>query len=92
MLFDLRYRYLPAQHRMALRAVRSEFPPVNVCVAVRTILAYVREHRLYVAFRAFHFFVHATQRVVRFVVIEFRHRADRPPSCSRVAVFAGYGQ
>jgi hypothetical protein len=32
--------------------------------------------------------VQATKRVFRFVVIEFWHRADRPPPCRGVTVFA----
>jgi hypothetical protein len=77
---------------VALRAVRTEFPPVNVGVALGAILAHIRENWFYVAFRAFHIFVHATQRVIGLVVIEFRHGTNGPPSRGRVAVFTGNRQ
>jgi len=77
---------------VALRAIRTHLPAVNVRVAVRAILSHVGEHRLYVAFEALHFFVHAAQRIVRLVVIKLRHRADRTPARRRVAILAGNRQ
>ena len=91
-ILDLRDGNLPAQHRVALRAIRSEFPPVNVRVAIRAISPHVREHRLRVALRALHFLVHSAQRVVRLVMVEFRYFPDRPPRHRRVAVLARNGQ
>ena len=64
---------------------------MDVRVAIGTILAYVGENRLYVTERASHFFVHATKRVVGFVVIEFRDGTDGAPAGSGVAVFTRDG-
>lgn len=80
---------VPALDGMALRAIRPHFSLVNVGVAVLAILTDVGENRFYMALRALHFFVHAAQRVFRFIVIEFRDRLDGTPSGSCVAVFAG---
>ena len=77
---------------MALRAVRPEFPAVNVRVAIRAILPHVREHRLDVTFVAFHFFVHPAQRILGAIVVEFRNCPDRPPPRGGMAVLAGNGQ
>jgi hypothetical protein len=57
-------------------------------VTIRAILADVLEHRLQMARDAFNFLVHATKRVVGFVVIELRNRADGFPTRGGVAVFA----
>ena len=80
----------PALHGMALFAIRSHLAAVNIVglVAIRAILANVLEHRLHMARNAFNFFVHATKRVVGFVVIELWDRADGFPTCGGVAVFA----
>jgi hypothetical protein len=77
---------------VALRAIRTHLPAVNVRVAVRAILSDVGEDRLYVALDALHFFVHAAQRIVRFVVIKLRHSTDRTPARRRVAILAGNRQ
>ena len=61
---------------------------MNICVAVRAILAHIREDRLNVAFGTFHFFMHPAQRVLCLVVLEFRNRPDREPSRCCVAVLA----
>lgn len=89
MVLDLLNGNLPAKHRVALRAVRTELPAVNIRMAIRAVLADVREDRLYVALGAFHLFVHASKRVTRLVVIEFRDRSNRPPARRGMAVFAG---
>ena len=80
---------IPAEHRVAPRAIRSHLPLVNIGVTVLTLLAGVGKHRLNVALRALHFFVHPPQWILRFVVIKFRHGADGAPSAGGVAVFAG---
>ena len=59
MVLDLLHGNLPAQYGVALRAVGTEFAPMNVRVAVRAILSHVGENRLGMALRTFHFFVHA---------------------------------
>jgi hypothetical protein len=90
--FHLLNRDVPAPHRMALLAVRAHLPPMHVCVAIGAVLPYVGEHRLGVAQHAFHFFVHAPQRVSGFVVVEFGNRANRFPAGGRVTVFARNSQ
>ena len=88
-LLDLRHRHLPAQHRMALLAVGSQLPAVNVGVAVLAPLADVGEHRFDMALCTGHGLMHATQRILRLIVVEFRNGANRTPGRCRVAVLAG---
>ena len=92
MIAHLPHRNIPALHGVALRAVRAHLAAMDVCVAISAVLAYVCEYRFHVALGALHFFVHAAQRIVRLVVIEFGHRADRAPAGRCVAVFARYVQ
>ena len=67
---------------MALLAIRTQLPLVNVGMAVLAALSNVAEHRFYVALSAGDGLVHAAQRVARPVVIEFWNRSDRrPPAC-----------
>ena len=82
-------RNLPAENRVALRAIRAELCAVNVSVAIGALLSNVREHRLGVASGAGHFFVHAAKRVPRGVVIEFGNGANGRPTRVRVAILAG---
>jgi hypothetical protein len=79
---------IPALHGVALRAIRAHPPLVNVRVALFATLADIGEHRLDVALRAFHFLVQAPQRIIRFVVIEFRNRANGLPARGGVTVLA----
>jgi hypothetical protein len=58
-------------------------------VAVLAILSHVGENWLDVALQALHFFVHATQGILGFVMVEFRNGADGAPRGGRVAIFAG---
>jgi hypothetical protein len=88
-ILQLLHGYVPALHRVALSAVRAHFSLVHIGVAVLAILSRVRENWLDVALRALHFFVHAAQRILRLVVVEFRNRADGAPGGGVVAVFAG---
>ena len=76
-LLNRLHRNLPAQHRVALRAVAAELCAVNVRMAIRAVLTNVGENRLGMATRAGHFFVHSSKRVSRGVVIKFRNSADR---------------
>ena len=82
---------VPSLYGMALFAVLSQLVTVNVFVrmAVHAVLADVGENWLDVTLDALHFLVHAAQRILGFVVIEFGHCANRPPSCGSVAVLAG---
>jgi len=75
---------------MALLAIRSQLPLVNVRVAVLASLSNIGKHRLHVALNARHRLVHAAQRVSRVIVIEFRNRPDRFPSGRRMAVLTRY--
>jgi hypothetical protein len=61
-------------------------------VAIRAVFSHIRENRLHMALRALHFFVHAAQRIIRLIVIEFGHCPYRPPPRRGVAVFARNGQ
>jgi len=85
-------RYLPAEDGMALGAVLAELSAVNVGVTIGAVLANVGEDRFGVASNAGYFFVHASQRVPRGVVVEFGNRANGDPACVRVAIFAGNGE
>jgi hypothetical protein len=88
-LLNRLHRNLPAQHRVALRAVAAELGAVNVRMAIGAVLANVGENRLGMAACAGHFFVHSTKRVPCGVVIKFRNSTDRGPSGGGVAIFAG---
>ena len=79
---------VPTKHGVTLRAIRAHLALVNVGVAILAILPHIREYRFYVALCALHLLVHAAQRIVRFVVIEFGDRANGAPACSGVAVLA----
>ncbi len=91
-LLDLLDRHLPAADRVALLAIGSQLPLVNVRVAVLASLSDIGEHRLDVALDAGHRLVHAAQRISRLIVIEFGDRADGFPSGGSVAVLTGHVQ
>ena len=80
---------LPAGDGVALRAIRSELPSVEVRMAIGAILADVGENRFDVAARARNLLMQAAQRILGRIVIEFGDRADGRPACCRVAVLAG---
>ena len=79
---------VPTKNGVTLRAIRTHLALVNIGVAILTILPHIREYRFYVALRTLHFLVHAAQRIVRSVVIEFGDRANGAPARSSVAVLA----
>ena len=89
-ILDLLYGNVPALHRVALGAVRAHLALMHVRVAVLTLLAHVGKDGLNMALRALHFFVHASQRVAGFVVIEFRRGANGLPTRRRVTVLTRY--
>ena len=89
MILHLLRRDFPTLHRVALLAVGSQLAVVDVPVAIRARFPDIRKYRLHVAQRTFHVFVHSTQRIFRFVVIEFRYGADGPPPGGGVTVLAG---
>lgn len=88
-LTRLLQRNLPALDRVAGGAVCSELPLVNVRMAISALRSHVREDRTGVALHAGDLLVHAQERILRFVVIEFRLAADRFPTRECVAVVAG---
>lgn len=73
---------------MALSAICTHLPPVDVRMTIRAILPHIREHRFHVALHALHFLVPSPQRVICLVVIEFGHGADGAPSGRRMTVLA----
>lgn len=81
---------VPALNRVTLRAIRSHLPPMNILVAIGAILPHVFEDRLHMALLARHLLVQPTQWIVRFVVIEFRHRAYGAPAGRSMTVLTGY--
>lgn len=60
-LLNLLRRDLPAPDGMALLAIGSQLPPVNVCMAILAALADIRENRLDVTSGATHRRMHAPQ-------------------------------
>ena len=80
MLIDLLNGDIPALDGMALLAVRTHLTLMEVGVTVRAVLAHISKDRLHVALRASDTFMHAAQRVLCGVVIEFRDRPDRLPA------------
>lgn len=71
---------------MALLAVGSQLPFVNVRVAILAALPDTGEDRLHMALRAGNGLVHPAQRILCLVVIEFRDCADGCPRAWRVTV------
>lgn len=82
------YRNRPTLDRVTRFALGAELPAVKIGMAVRTLLAHVGKHQFDVALRAFHFFMHAAQRVARRIVVKFRDATDRLPTQRRMTVFA----
>jgi hypothetical protein len=74
---------------VALRAIRTHLPLVNIGVAILAILADIGEYRFDMALRTIHLFVHAAKGIPGLVVVELWNCADGAPTCSRMAVFAG---
>jgi len=83
---------LPTLHRVAGFAIRAHLPAMNIRMTICALRSDIRENWLRVTLRTGHIRVHAAQRVLCLVVIEFGDRADRLPSRLRVTVLARYGQ
>lgn len=81
----------PAFHRVASFAVGAEPPSMDIGVAISAAAAHIIEDQAGMTLRAFHFFVHAAQRIARAVVIKFRNTADGFPARVCMTVFAGDG-
>ena len=73
---------------MALLALRSHLPPMDVSVAVRAFATHIAENNIAVALNAGDVLVHAAQGVASPVVIELGDAADWLPSGERVAILA----
>ena len=86
MLVDLLNRDVPAFYRMALFAIGSHLPLVNVGVAVGALRTDIRENHFGVALRASHAFVQPAQGIFGGVVVEFRDGADGLPAADSVAI------
>ena len=84
----------PTLHRVALFAVRSHLPAVNIALlmAVRAILPDIVEDGIDVALDAPDFLVHTPEGIVGFVVIKLRNGPNRPPTRRSVTVLTGYCQ
>jgi|SRR5579871_301531 len=88
-LLDVPDGDVPALHGVAVFAVSSKLPAMNVSVAVRALGAGLRKNQVRVALAAGYALVHAAQGKTRFVVVKFRYAADRLPGGEGVAVLAG---
>ena len=87
-VLDLLYGNLPPFDGVALLARGTELPLVNISMAIGALAGHIAEHQLGVARHARHFFVHASQRIFRLIVIKLGNAADRFPSTEGVAVLA----
>ncbi len=86
---DLGNGNIPSPDRMTVFAGAGHLAAMDVGVAVGALVADVREHHLGVAGHAIDAFVHATERKLGLVVVEFGNRTDRLPPVNGVAVLAG---
>lgn len=59
MLLNLLRVKIPALHGVALLAIRSKLPAMNVRVAIRTVSARIRKHETRMAFGALHALMYA---------------------------------
>jgi len=91
-IFELLCGDVPSEYGVATRAVRAHLPLVDVGMAILAVLAGIRKYEFDVALFAFYFFVHALKRVLRFIVIELKSLADRPPRGGRVTILARNGE
>ena len=89
MILDLLDGDVPPAHGVALRAIRTQLALVNIRVAILALVAYIIKYELDVACRAGHAHVHAAQRILGLIVIEFRNCANGLPTLGRMAVGAG---
>ena len=80
---------LPTLHRVAGLAVRSHLSAVNIRMTIRALRSDIRENWFGVALRTGHIRMHATQRILCLIVIEFGNRANRLPSRLGMTVLTG---
>lgn len=88
---DLLEGDLPTPYRVAAFTVGAELAAMYVGMAVGAMGTYVLEDQTGMALGTGDFLVHAAQWVAGVVMIEFRIRADRLPTCVAVALLAGDG-
>lgn len=86
MVLDRLHVHLPALHRVAALAVGTHLAAMEVSVTVGALHPDVRKHQAGMALPAAHVHVHAAQRILCFVVIEFGNGSQRTPRGVRVAV------
>ncbi len=86
---DARQNNLPAAHRVAALAVRSELPPVDVRMTVGTLGPRVRKHQAHMALGAGDPFMHASQGIARFIVVELQNIPQGLPGSKCVAILTG---
>ena len=80
----------PSIYRMAILAVSTELPAMNISVAVSALFTNVSEDFFHMAGITRNMFMHAPQRVLGFdVVIELRSLSNGRPTRSGVAILAG---
>jgi len=77
---------VPPLNRVALRAVRAHFSLVDVGMTILTVFAHVGEDRFRMAQGALDSSVHAAKGILGFVMVKFRYRANRTPTCGGVTV------
>ena len=87
-ILDGLHRDIPALYGVALLAVCAHLPLVDIGMAIGAPCTHIREDGLGVTLGAGHVLVHAAQRILGLVVIEFRDSADRLPPNRGVAVLA----
>lgn len=88
-LIDLLDRNFPTPHGVTVFASRAHLSAVNIGMAVRAFVSDIRKNQLGVTGRTGNPFVHAPQRELGPIVIEFRRAADRLPAVNRMAVLTG---
>jgi len=83
---------VPPLHRMTFFAIRSHLSAVQIGMAIGAVHTRVGKHRLRVTLRAADPHMLSTQRILRFVVIEFGEGSNRFPANRRMAVLTGNAQ
>ena len=73
---------------MALLTINAHLPFVNIGVEIGAPRSHIRKNQLGVTLGAGHVLVHAAQRILGFVVIEFGDSTDRLPPDRGMAVLA----
>ena len=78
--------HLPAFHRVARFAIGAELSAMKVGMTIGAPHSHLCEHHVCVTLLAADVYMHATQPVTRFVVIELRDRAQGAPGRKGMAV------